>query len=372
MSSDLIVLSHQRWDGAWGRVHHIVSRLARGRTTWFVEEPRPGPVDRPRFVRRDDGGITRLWLEVPIGSPGDFGATAHLHRQQLVDLVGPGGSGAGERIVWMCTALAADVASQLGADVVVYDAVDQPGPSGLVSPDTATARKAALTDADVVLTGSSSQHRSVIEQGRPDAYLVADGVDPEHFASARSRRPGGDRGRPVAAYVGPIDRRIDLALVAALAEQLPAWRIWMVGPIDGLDPTSLPWAGNLHHMGPKPYAELPGLLAGVDVAIIPFSVGAATAPPSGTNTLEYLAAGLPVVSTPVSDVVTQFGTLVDVQDDAGAFAGACNAALRHDARRRHRRVAPLLRRRHWDVVVDEIRRILGDAGTRPPLEDLLA
>jgi glycosyltransferase involved in cell wall biosynthesis len=331
MPSDLIVMSRLRWDGAWHRLHHIVARLAHDQPTWFAE-----------------------------GSP-----PPHPGR-------GGGGDGRGVgRIVWMSTPRDLDAATRLDARVLVYDVGHPPGsdPSGL-----AAAHKAALAAADVVLTGSSTLHRGVIEQGRPDASLILDGVDPEHFAVARQR--AGDRGHnrdrgPVAAYVGPLDRRVDLDLVGALAALLPAWRICTIGPLDGVDAATLPQAANIHHMAPPPYADLPALLADVDVAIIPFAIDAGTSA-SGVNTLELLAAGLPVVSTPVSDLVTQFGTLIDVEDDARAFADACAAALGQDARRRHQRVAPLLRRRHWDTVADEVRTVLREAGARPRLEDLLA
>jgi len=366
MSTDLIVLSHLRWTSTWQRPHHIVSRLARSRRTWFVEEPTAGAVDAPRAALHRHGDVTRTWIELPAGYPGRGLLDPATTRRQLAELIGPAD---GERIVWMTTPLAHEAASHLDARVLVYDATDDLlSPDG-VALDVATAQKAALTAADVVLTGSPSLHRRVIEHGRPDAYLVPDGVDPAHFATARSRRR--PHPRPVAAHIGPIDGRLDRDLLAALAHHLADWDIWMVGALDGIDGAGLPQAPNLGYLGPQPYADLPDLMAGVDVAIVPLSIAAADRSTGATTTLEYLAAGLPVVATPVPDVVTQFGTLVDVQDDAAAFAGACVAALHQDARRRQQRVAPLLRRRHWDTVVDEVTAILRDAGSRPRLEDLL-
>jgi glycosyltransferase involved in cell wall biosynthesis len=86
------------------------------------------------------------------------------------------------------------------------------------------------------------------------------------------------------------------------------------------------------------------------VALMPFALNEATRSISPTKTLEYLAAGLPVVSTRVADVVTDFGTCVDLQDDAAGFADACVRVAAHSIARRDEKLAPILHRHEWDTI----------------------
>jgi hypothetical protein len=117
-------------------------------------------------------------------------------------------------------------------------------------------------------------------------------VEPEHYATAVTLRNGkrGD-GRPVAGYVGVIDERIDLDIVGGLATARADWEIMMVGPVLKVDPADLPQAPNITYTGPRRYAELPEVMAGFDVALMPFALNDATRSISPTKTLEYLAAG---------------------------------------------------------------------------------
>jgi glycosyltransferase involved in cell wall biosynthesis len=103
----------------------------------------------------------------------------------------------------------------------------------------------------------------------------------------------------------------------------------LLGPVVKIDPASLPTAANLHLLGMKAYDELPAYLAGWDVAMLPFARNDATRFISPTKTPEYLAAGCPVVSTSIADVVRPYGVqgFVRIADDADAFADAIDQAL---------------------------------------------
>jgi UDP-galactopyranose mutase len=216
----------------------------------------------------------------------------------------------------------------------------------------------ALTEADVVFAGGRSLHRGIVER-RPDAHLFPSGVETEHFLPARAnRRP---RPRPVAGFVGVIDERIDLDLLAGLADALPDWDIDVVGPIAKIDPADLPEAPNLRYPGPCDYQKLPQVMAGFDVALMPFALNDATKAISPTKTLEYFAAGLPVVSTSVPDVVADYGEVVLLADDAESFAQACRHALAEDSTELDRRVWPTLRRQHWDTIAGRMAALMQPA-----------
>jgi UDP-galactopyranose mutase len=183
-------------------------------------------------------------------------------------------------------------------------------------------------------------------------------VDTAHYASSRLLRQPHER--PVAGYVGVIDERLDLDLLARLAEELPDWTIRMVGPVAKIDPGQLPLAENLEYPGLTAYAELPAVMAGFDVALMPFALNEATRSISPTKTLEYLAAGLPVVSTRVPDVVSDYGEVVHLADDGDGFAAACRAVVEHDLAARDRRVRPLQARQEWDSIASSMARLIDE------------
>jgi glycosyltransferase involved in cell wall biosynthesis len=355
---ELVVLSHLRWDWVWQRPQHLVSRVGHGRRVWFVEEPVPTEgIDAPRLVTVDSGPVTRVWFEVP-GTPGThvgFGdPAAAAYGAQLLALLGvPEGA----RDVWLYTPMAVDLALALVPRLLVYDVMDDLASFAWAPPELLLRQRRALDEASVVFTGGRSIHRGVAGRN-PRTYLFPSGVDVEHYAPARALRR--TRTRPVAGYVGVIDERLDLGLVADLAAALPDWDVHMVGPVTKIDESSLPAADNIHYAGKKPYEKLPDVMAGFDVALMPFALNDATRSISPTKTLEYLAAGLPVVSTRVPDVVADFGSFVQLADDGWAFASACRNVRRHDVADRDARLAPVLARYRWDWIADQMSRHMSD------------
>lgn len=355
ISTDLVVLSHLRWDWVWQRPQHLVSRLARHRRTWFVEEPLSTGVAIPRLVCEDVGGVFRVRLEVPGGlGRRDFGAAGtEGYTDLLAELVGVDER---TRDCWLYTPLALPLAESLDPRILVYDVMDDlasfvDAPSAVVHQ-----QRRVLEQADVVFTGGSSLHRGVLSQRSTDVHLFPSGVELAHYRTSRSLRRR--HPRPVAGYVGVVDERLDLSLLAGLGAGLPDWDVQVVGPVTKIDPSSLPRAVNLHYLGMQPYDRLPEVMSGFDVALMPFARDEATRSISPTKTLEYLAAGLPVVSTRVADVVSQFGTVVHLADDAREFAAACRHLLGHSRASRDRRVAQLVRAHEWDTIAAEMTTIL--------------
>jgi len=153
-----------------------------------------------------------------------------------------------------------------------------------------------------------------------------------------------------------------LELIGDLAEALPDWRILVVGPVVKIDPTSLPRAGNIVYPGPAQYADLPAVMAGFDVALMPFALNEATRSISPTKTLEYLAAGLPVVSTRVPDVVSDFGELVDLQNTAAGFADACRRVVEHCPDARAAKAEATMHWHHWDTIAERMEGLIAQVG----------
>ncbi len=349
MSSELVVLSHLRWTFVWQRPQQLISRLSAGHDrTWFVEEPVTVAGTAEPVVRFEDHEhVTRVWLEVA-GEVEGFEDEASSHYARALSRVA---GAADERTVWMYTPMALGLARALRPSLLVYDVMDDLAAFRFAHPALVLRQRQALREADMVFSGGRSLHRSVVER-RPEAsHCFPSGVSPDHYAPAiDARRARGASSRPVAGYVGVIDERLDLELVAGLAAELADWDIHMVGPVTKVDPARLPQAPNLTYLGSRAYDELPGVMAGFDVALMPFALNEATRSISPTKTLEYLAAGLPVVSTKVPDVVADHAAVVELPDDAPGFAQACRRVLHERPEGWAERVAAALDHHHWDGI----------------------
>ncbi|MEG9246826.1 glycosyltransferase [Arthrobacter sp. Soc17.1.1.1] len=355
MHSELIVMSHLRWEWVWQRPQQIVSRLNRvpGRRTFFVEEPLTPPGVEPtenRLGTTEIDDLTRVYLEIPEQGHhvGFFDEVMPDYVAQLPQLLGPP---AGERVVWIYTPLVLEAALALEPTTLVFDVMDDLAAFRNAAPELLVRQRQALKRADVVFAGGRSLHRSVVKQGREDAHLVPSGVSVAHYAAA-ARAADPDRSKPVAGYVGVLDERLDLDLVAGLAERLPEWEIRMIGPICKIEESDLPQAPNITYYGQQDYRDLPAHMAAFDVALMPFALNEATRSISPTKTLEYLASRLPVVSTRVPDVVADFPGVVELQDDAEGFAAACEALRGRAGEPPTPELRKLLRRHDWDRIAE--------------------
>ncbi len=359
---ELVVFSHLPWDFVWQRPQHLISRLSSGRRTWFVEEPRVADVDAPRLSVERRDRLQRVWLDVPGPErlAGFDDPVAVDYPEAVRELLGS----RPDRTIWMYTPLALPFIEKLDHSMLVYDVMDDLAAFAQASATLRDAQSDALRLADLVFTGGRSIDAGVRRRSVAPVHLFPSGVEPEHYEPARKMRAA--RERPVAGYVGVIDERLDLELVAGLAEQLPDWDIEMVGPVFKVKPDALPQAPNLRYPGMQPYEKLPDVMGGFDVALMPFALNEATRSISPTKTLEYLAAGLPVVSTRVPDVVSSFSEVVELRDDAAGFAAGCREVLGHSLEERDRRMAPLMQERRWDTIAARMQRLM-DRETLPDL-----
>lgn len=254
--------------------------------------------------------------------------------------------------VLLYTPMALDLAESLMPSRLFYDVMDdlasfKGAPQGL-----ALRHRRALAEADVAFAGGRSLHRAAAAHRSGPTLLAPSGVESGHFATAALTRPATDR--PAAGYVGVVDERLDLGLLADLAGLLPEWTVTLVGPVAKIDPADLPRAANIRYLGMVAYPDLPAVLSTFDVALMPFALNDATRSISPTKTLEYLSAGLPVVSTRVPDVVADHAAEVTLADDAIGFAAACRRALLEGPAERAARRRRVSRDHEWDVIARRI------------------
>ena len=337
---DLVCLSHLRWNFVYQRPQHLLSRCVQKQRVFFIEEPIFGPYPSCRLdVSMDANGVCVVVPQL-IGTLSEEEATAA--QQVLIDDMFSQAQ-INKYILWYYTPMAVTFTRHLEPLVVVYDCMDELSQFKGAPPEMAL-REAALFDrADLVMTGGRSLYEAKRSR-HPRVFCFPSSVDVAHFARARAPQPdpedqAGIR-HPRIGYAGVIDERLDLALLADAAAARPDWQFVLLGPVVKVDPAHLPQGSNIHYLGMKSYEELPRYMAAWDVAMLPFARNDATRFISPTKTPEYLAAGLPVVSTSITDVVRPYGTegLVHIADNGADFVTAIEAAMATDLPQ-HRQIA---------------------------------
>jgi glycosyltransferase involved in cell wall biosynthesis len=358
---DLVVFSHLRWDFVYQRPQHLLSRLAHDRRIFFIEEPEQKPGQAGITATSPCPGVTVLRPHTPFEASGFSDPQLALLRPLLRQCLAE--HRVDHAVAWFYTPMALPLLEAVPALAVVYDCMDELAAFAFAPPQLLQREAELLRSADLVLTGGPSLHAA--KQSRnANVHCFPSAVDAEHFAPATGRVDDSDLAHPRLGFFGVIDERLDLGLIAALAQAEPDWHIVMVGPVVKIDPATLPRAANLHWLGQRHYAELPGLVQGWQVCLLPFALNAATRFISPTKTLEYMAAEKPVVSTAVPDVVSLYGDQVRVARDAQSFIALCREALAEDAAQRWIRVATMraaVARTSWDHTVEAMRRLVDSA-----------
>jgi UDP-galactopyranose mutase len=288
-------------------------------------------------------------------------AAIAAQRDLLDDLIER--EGIGEYIAWYYTPMALPFSEHLRPTAVVYDCMDELS-SFKGAPAVLKDRESALlARADLVLTGGQSLYEAKRHQHQ-NIHPFPSSVDVYHFAQARrvTTDPADQAGipHPRLGFFGVIDERMDVDLLADVAEARPDWHLVMLGPVVKIDRAMLPSRPNIHYLGSKTYQELPRYIAGWDVALLPFARNEATRFISPTKTPEYMAAGKPVVSTSIRDVVRPYGQqgLVRIADTVDEFVAACEAALAEDPAARLRSHDVFLRQTSWDGTWTRMRHLV--------------
>jgi len=189
-----------------------------------------------------------------------------------------------------------------------------------------------FSKAQVVFTGGQSLYEAK-KNAHHNIYPFPSSIDKAHFLQARKKliEPADQRNIPHLrfGFYGVIDERFDIQMIKEVAEKKPDWQLVLLGPVVKINPDDLPKRNNIHYLGSKSYNELPFYLSGWDLTMIPFEKNESTKYISPTKTPEYLAAGKPVISTSITDVVSPYGdkNLVYIADDANAFIAAAEKEL---------------------------------------------
>lgn len=257
-------------------------------------------------------------------------------------------------LVWLYTPLALPLAQRLFPSVMIYDVMDELSAFKDAPPELLDWEAAAYRCVDVVFTGGPSLYRAKRSR-HSNVHCFPSSVDTAHFSQARhshiDHSTQAKLPQPRLGFFGVIDERIDLALLDQIAQRQPTWQLIMVGPVTKIPLNDLPRQPNIHYLGQQPYELLPAFLAGWDVCLLPFARNESTRFISPTKTLEYMAAGKPIVSTSITDVVEPYGDIVYIGDTADDFLSACDSALHQTAaikRQRLNKMQNILMHTSWD------------------------
>ena len=365
LQGDLLCFSHLRWNWVFQRPQHLLTRAARDWRTFFFEEPlreHGDPYCELRAV------APHLFVVVP-HLPHDLDASHEtaVHRELLDRFIAE--QGVRPSLLWYYTPMALPHTAHLSNALCVFDCMDELSAFADAPPTLPLLERQLLARCDVVFTGGWSLYEAKASL-HPNCHAMPSGVDIAHFRQARNAHedPADHRHipHPRIGYCGVIDERLDLGLIAGVADARPDWHLVFVGPVTKIDPESLPQRPNIHYMGQRDYSDLPASMAAWDVAWMPFALNDSTRFISPTKTPEYLAAGRPVVSTPVRDVVRSWGDegLVRIASSVDECVAGIAASLSEQDATRLPRVDRALAGVSWDSTWKRMLDIMQQASTR--------
>jgi glycosyltransferase involved in cell wall biosynthesis len=331
---DLVCFAHLHWDFVWQRPQHLLTRFAQHERVFYVEDAffHPDDLVEPHVeVKERQNGVKVLVVHLPQHLRGDEAAADQAQFEQLNRFFDD--NSVTNYVFWYYTPMALNKSRHFKPALTVYDCMDELAQFKFAPPELRQREQELFERADLVFTGGQRIYEAKREQ-HADAHSFPSSIDKQHFGQARNPalvEPAdqADIAHPRIGFFGVVDERLDIDLLGQLATNHPEWQFVIIGPVVKIDPNSLPHNSNIHYLGGKNYQELPAYLRGWDVATLLFARNESTEFISPTKTPEYLAAGRPVVSTSIRDVVRPYGdlNLVQIADDPQEFGQAITRAL---------------------------------------------
>jgi glycosyltransferase involved in cell wall biosynthesis len=275
----------------------------------------------------------------------------------------------GEKLIlWIYHPRYVDLIGKFGEELVVYDCMDDF--TSLLSPYENRERNARderelLRRADIVFAGGYSI-ADLKRDSREDIYVFPSAVEIDHFKKALADNieiPADikDIRHPILGYWGAIDERIDHRLLESLALRHPDWSIVLLGPVVRHKIKNISYLDklkNIFWLGPKDYSLLPNYAKAFDICLNPFVLTRAGKHLSPTKTLEYLATGKPVVSTPITDVVRFYDGVVNIVDGVQEFEIAVKKCMEEDNESLKQKRIDFTENKTWENTVRKMEELI--------------
>ncbi len=326
---DIVCVGFADWDTElWTNQHHLMSRLATENRVLFVESlglrrPQLAGRDLARIARRLRRGVAPprevdgLHVLSPLVLPLHGNALVRaLNGRLLPALVRRAARHLGMHrpILWAYVPQAEALLPALDPSLVVYHCVDDiAAQPGIDAASFRAAERRFVERADLVLASAptlAERMRKLVQDTHGGAHVVqapnvadtalfATALEPGPIDAALAALP-----RPRIVFTGAIvATKLDLPLILALARARPQWSFALVGPIGPgnprMDVSMLRAEPNIHLLGPRSYSELPAVLRGAQAGLIPYAANTLTRSIFPMKVYEYLAAGLPILATPL-------------------------------------------------------------------------
>lgn len=361
----IVVHCHLRWDGVWQRPQQFLSRLARRHRVLFVEGPLLAETcAAPSCTLRqvpEHPNVTVMQTQFPAARFHEGAWVDSERRRLLQEALRTELKGQFERpVLWFYDPMAAPAhLGHFNERAVVYDCMDELSQFKFAPPEIVARERKLLEAADVVFAGGRKMRESKA-RFNSNCHFYGCGVDVAHFSQARSPRlevPPDVRfgeGKLVLGYFGVVDERLDYQLIDALARANASWHLAIIGPPCKVDPASFPKHPNLHWLGRREYAELPAYTKAFDACLMPFAMNEATEFINPTKALEYMATGRPIVSTPVPDVVSNFGSVVKIARTHEEFIEHCRKETLAPDEAAIARGIRMAEENQWETIVQKL------------------
>lgn len=263
----------------------------------------------------------------------------------------------GRRFIYFANAVfSSTIARELGAERVVVDLIDDFSAFDWAPPGSRAAERRLLRRADMVFSGTGTLQRRFAGV-RPDIEYLPSGTDPARFQSP-APEPADLKPlpRPRVLFIGTLNDRMDPRLFPESARVAAEFggSVVLVGPVHGSFQLPGPKPPNMHLLGLKPHGEIPAYYQHCDVGIMPFSDSPAARAINPVKALEYLAVGLPVLSTPIPDVVAEFSSVINIvspEDWSPGLRALLASPVTEEARRARQ---AHVQARTWSVLVNSV------------------
>lgn len=313
---NILCFSHLHWDFVYQRPQHLLTRFAKENRVFYFEEPRKSNSDFYEIDIQNEVSIIKIFIN-------EDEDDRNLRLQKLIDKVLED-QNINTYFSWYYTPMALEYTSHLKPEVTIYDSMDELSAFRFAPRQLLELEDQLFKKADVVFTGGHTLYQAKKNRHK-NIHPFPSSIDKQHFKAARyyTVDPKDQKHipHPRFGFFGVIDERFDIELLREVSAQKPDWQFVIIGPVVKIDINDLPRAENIHYLGSKKYSELPDYISQWDIAMVMFAINESTEFISPTKTPEYLAAGLPVISTPIKDVVKPYGeeNLVYIAKDAESF-----------------------------------------------------
>jgi glycosyltransferase involved in cell wall biosynthesis len=377
MKYDIVCFSHIRWNFVYQRPQHLLSRFSKSNRVFFIEEP---VWDAGKEIVSIKQVNKNIWVIVPYLASNADSQILFSRKKEVVDymirqmqIV--------DYIFWYYSPMALPYSSHAKPALIVYDCMDELSSFKNAPLLLKENENKLIEKADVMFMGGYSLYHAK-QHLHYNAHPFPSSIDKEHFFTARAKTFKKDFYKniphPRLGFYGVLDERMNMQLLADIAKKNIHWHFVLIGPIAKISEKSIPRVFNIHYLGAKPYEELPAYLSGWDIAIMPFALNEATRFISPTKTPEFLAAGKPVISTSITDVVKPYGNkaLVAIANTPDEFTAAAQnifktiLADKYSYEKWLERVDSFLHGMSWDKTWQDMKNVIEIAIQKKGTENL--